>query len=113
MRVRESDYGDLDGRRTTSVNIERTIPLWGLICAIFAILAQGVLVWNAQEKQAIQMENQATSINRMSAELSSLHARQNTKDTKDMEQDLRLGEYSRRLLLVEGAPAARQSTPQR
>lgn len=105
MPIRDTDYSQLD-KGHTGVRIERTIPLWGIIMLIVTILGQGILVWNGQEKQTIQMANQAEKIKEMSLQLTSIAERQATKDMKDVEQDLRITDISRRLILVE-TPHAR------
>lgn len=104
MPMRNSDFANLDGR-PGGVRIERTIPLWGIITVIGAIAAQGFAVINGQDKQAIQLTHQAAEMAKMAAKLDALSTEANTKNTKDMEQDLRLAEYSRRLILVEGSQA--------
>lgn len=100
MPVRDTDYDKLD-RGHTGVRIERTIPLWGIIGLVLTIAGQGILVWNGQEKQAVQMANQSEKIKEMSLQLNAIAERQSTKDMKDVEQDLRITDLSRRLIVLE------------
>lgn len=101
MRVRESDFTELDGKRQSGVRIERTIPLWGIILLAVTIAGQALMLWNTQEKQVLQLTMQAGQMEKMAQTLDTLNTRQNTKDTKDMEQDLRLSEVNRRTTLIE------------
>lgn len=92
----------LDAGRIT---IDRKIPLWGLLLMSGSIVGQAVLLWNGQQLQAQRLEDYGNKITALTAEVKELNAQLGLKASKDNEQDLRLNEYSRRLLLIEGERA--------
>lgn len=85
----------------SAITIERKIPLWGLIGLAGALLGQGVLTWSGQREQAIEMRHQSEQIKELTIEVKALTLQVSAKDGKDVEQDLRLNEISRRLIAVE------------
>ena len=98
---RETDRMALDplaGR----VTIDRKIPLWGMLGVAGAIVVQAILLWNGQQLQAQRLDEYGQKIVALTVEVKELNAQLSVKASKDNEQDLRLNEYSRRLLLLEG-----------
>lgn len=102
MQHRDSDTMPFDAGRIT---IDRKIPLWGLLLMSGSIVGQAVLLWNGQQLQAQRLEDYGLKILALTAEVKELNAQLGLKASKDNEQDLRLNEYSRRLLLIEGERA--------
>ncbi len=99
MQTRETDHGGLDAGR--GITIDRKIPLWGILSTVAAIVAQAALVWSGQREQAVEMRHQAEQIKELAIQVKGLSAQLATKDGKDIEQDLRLNELSRRVLTIE------------
>jgi hypothetical protein len=100
MPYRETDRMGLDP--LTRVTIDRKIPLWGLLTVAGAIAGQAILLWNGQQLQAQRLDDYGAKIVALTIEVKEMNAQMSAKATKDNEQDLRLNEYSRRLLLLEG-----------
>ena len=88
------------------VTIDRKIPIWGVLTVAGAIACaiggQAVLLWSGQQLQAQRLEDYGTKIVALTLEVKELNNQLSAKASKDNEQDLRLNEYSRRLLLLEG-----------
>ncbi|MGQ3051113.1 MAG: hypothetical protein ACT6S0_04955 [Roseateles sp.] len=76
--------------------------MWGLLMMASAIAGQAILLWNGQQLQAQRLDDYGTKIVALTVEVKELNAQLSAKASKDNEQDLRLNEYSRRLLLLEG-----------
>lgn len=103
---RETDRMPLDGDRRAGITIDRKIPLWGILSLLAAIAAQGGIVWSGQREQAVEMRHQSEQIKGLAIQVERLGAQLATKDSKDIEQDLRLNELSRRVLTLETVPQA-------
>ncbi|WP_046111827.1 hypothetical protein [Aquincola tertiaricarbonis] len=103
---RETDRMPLEGDRRAGITIDRKIPLWGILTLVGAILAQGGIVWSGQREQAVEVRHQSDQISKLALQVERLGAQLATKDSKDIEQDLRLNELSRRVLTLETVPQA-------
>ncbi|RZJ12083.1 MAG: hypothetical protein EOP39_04660 [Rubrivivax sp.] len=101
MSYRETDRMGLDPL-ATRVTIDRKIPLWGMLTVAGAIIVQAILLWNGQQLQAQRLDDYGAKIVALTVEVKELNNQLSAKGSKDNEQDLRLNEYSRRLLLLEG-----------
>lgn len=102
---RETDRMPLDGDRRAGITIDRKIPLWGILSLVAAIVAQGGIVWSGQREQAVEVRHQSEQIKGLAIQVERLGAQLATKDGKDIEQDLRINELSRRVLTLETVPA--------
>lgn len=99
MPYRETDSMGLDHPKP--ITIDRKIPLWGLLSVAGAIAGQSVLLWNGQQLQAQRLEDYGKQITALTVEVKELNSQLSVKASKDNEQDLRLNDHSRRLLLLE------------
>jgi len=102
MAYRESDHMAMDAVPAAGITIDRKIPLWGILGVCATIIGQAALVWSGQREQAVEMRHQAEQIKALALEVKGLGAQMATKDGKDIEQDLRINELSRRVLVIEG-----------
>lgn len=103
MPYRETDALAFDPlTQPPRVTIDRKIPLWGVLGVCCAIAGQAILLWNGQQLQAQRLDDYGAKIVALTLELKELNSQLSAKASKDNEQDLRLNEYSRRLLLIEG-----------
>jgi hypothetical protein len=102
MSYRETDRMGLDPMTPHRITIDRKIPIWGLLTVAGAIAGQAILLWNGQQLQAQRLDDYGAKIVALTVEVKELNSQLSAKASKDNEQDLRLNEYSRRLLLLEG-----------
>lgn len=84
------------------VTIDRKIPLWSVLSLGGALLGQAVLMWNGQNMQAQEMRHQSEQITELAQQVKGMADQLATKNGVDIEQNLRIGEISRRLLILEG-----------
>lgn len=110
MEFRETDRMTLDEGKRGVIQIDRKIPLWGVFGVIGAFVVQGALVWSAQQTQAVEMRYQSNQIADLAAQIKAMAEQMATKNGKDIEQDLRLNEMSRRLIILEGASQNRRQS---
>lgn len=103
VATRHTDHGSFDH----GVTVDRKIPLWGILSMVAAIAAQAALVWSGQREQAVEMRHQSEQIRELAIQVKGLAGQLATKDSKDIEQDLRLNELSRRVLALETARGGR------
>lgn len=87
------------------ITIDRKIPLWGVVCMAGALVGQAVLMWNGQNMQAQEMRHQSEQITELATQVKAMATQLATKDGTDIEQNLRIGELSRRLVILEGNEA--------
>lgn len=92
---------------TEGINIDRKIPLWGVICMAFALVGQAILMWNGQNLQAQEMRHQSEQIQDLAQQVKGMAAQMATKDGADIGQNLRIDELSRRVVILESAKAAK------
>lgn len=85
------------------ITIDRKIPLWGVLGVAGAFLGQAILMWNGQNMQAQEMRHQSEQITELATQVKGMAAQMATKDGVDIEQNLKINEISRRVLLLEGA----------
>ena len=85
-----------------SFKIDRVIPMWGIVTLCMAALAQAVLMWNAQLRQADSIDALSKTVVAQSAEITKLTAAVGAKDLKDLEQDFQVRDVVRRVSALEG-----------
>jgi hypothetical protein len=83
------------------IKIDRTIPLWGILTLAGGLVGQAVLMWNAQTLQAAEIHHQSEQIQELAKQVSRLSEKFEAKEGVDREQDLRIGEISRRVTALE------------
>lgn len=97
---RQTDFAGLEGS-SSGITIDRKIPLWGILTLVAAMISQAALVWSGQREQAIEMRHLSEQTRLLAIEVKALTTQSATKDGKDIEQDLRINELSRRVLSIE------------
>lgn len=96
MPIRDTDFSSLG-----AVNIDRKIPLWGILVVVGSVATQGVLVWNGQQLQAQKMDAMALQFRELATDLKDLNTQLSAKSSTDGEQTSRLNDLSRRLIIIE------------
>jgi len=89
------------------VTIDRKIPLWGILTAAAAVLAQGLLLWNGQNLQAAEIRHQSEQIQDLAQQVKSMATQIAAKDGVDIGQNLRIDELNRRVTALEDARGRR------
>lgn len=83
------------------ITIDRKIPLWSVLTAAGAVFGQGLLLWNGQNLQAVEIRHQSEQIREMAAQVKAMAAQLAIKDGIDIKQDFRIDELERRVLVIE------------
>lgn len=89
------------------VTIDRKIPLWGVLGVIGGLLAQAVVIWNAQNLQTAEIKHQSEQIQDLAAQVKAMAAQLNAKDGIDLKQDLRIESVEQRVTKLEAAKERR------
>lgn len=83
------------------VHIDRKIPLWGVLSVVGCLLGQAVVVWDGQRLQAAEIHHQSEQIADLTQQVKAMATQLATKETLDVEQNLRITGLERRVNTLE------------
>lgn len=84
------------------LTINRTIPLWGLVCALGLFAAQAASLYYGQVSQGEKLVAVQASIAGLVAKLDVVVASQNAAALKDLEHDMKITGLTNRIQAIEG-----------
>lgn len=105
MNIDQNKHGRADD--PAGIKIDRTLPLWGILTCVGSFVIQAVLMWNAQTLQAAEIHHQSEQIQELAKQVSRLSEKFEAKEGVDRDQDLRIGEISRRVSVLEAGKGSR------
>lgn len=79
------------------VKITREIPLPWLITCIAVIAGQALLMWTGQREQAAAIAQLGAQMSEQTKQINALSEKVGVGNLKDLEHDLKLNDFSRRI----------------
>jgi hypothetical protein len=92
----------------SQLHIERKIPLWGVVCVCGLIAGQAVMMYIGQREQGTLLQQTVAQNIDLSVQIKELRNEIGQRNLKDVERDLRAGDFERRLRVMEDARALKR-----
>lgn len=87
--------------QTETVHIDRKIPLWGVLGVMAMIAGQAIMLYITQREQGTSLAQLVTQNIELAAQVKELRGEISQRNLKDVERDLRMSDFERRIRNLE------------